>query len=342
MSRREPLRLVPPVGLQVNREISVPVHVQLKTQIRHLITTGSLKPGGQLPTVRQLAGYLRINPNTAAKALAELHQDGYLESRPGRGTFVAERPPARERRTAQSLAQLVDQGLERARRLGYSADEFLATVAARAPLAGARKAKPTRALLVECNWEEISRFGEELEAELPLSVERLLVDDLPERVRRDPAFARRFAVVITTFFHVHEVKRALAAESIPVVALLTETSISTLLRLSELPEGSTVGLVCATAQGSQNLLRSVESAGLAHLRPVLATADDPWSITRMLEATSVVVCSEQAVEKLRTVLPPTAEVIVDSRTLDRGGLDLLRDLLGRLDAPRAGREWMTG
>lgn len=333
MPPRESLRLVPPSGLRVNRESSVPVHVQLKTQIRHLIMTGSLKPGSQVPTVRQLAGFLRINPNTAAKALAELQQDGYLESRSGRGTFVADRPPAGEGKLARRLERLVDETLERARRLGYSAEEFLATAATRAPVAGARKARRTRALVIECNWPEVSRFREELEAELPLAVDRMLVEDLAERARRDPSFVREYGVVITTFFHIHEVKAALATESVPVVALLTEANISTLLRLSELPEGTTVGLVCGTPKGTQNLLRSVQSAGLTHLKTVLASADDPWSVERMLEATSVVVCSEQAAEKLRGTLPSTVEVIMSNRTIDRGGIDLLRDVLARLGEP---------
>jgi DNA-binding transcriptional regulator YhcF (GntR family) len=324
------MRLVPPAGLRVNRESSVPVHVQLKTQIRHLIMTGSLKPGSQVPTVRQLAGFLRINPNTAAKALAELQQDGYLESRSGRGTFVADRPQRGEGKMARGLERLVDETLERARRLGYSAEEFLATAASRAPVAGRRKARRTRALVIECNWREVSRFREELEAELPLAVDRMLVEDLTERARRDPSFVREYEVVITTFFHIHEVKAALASESVPVVTLLTEANISTLLRLSELPEGTTVGLVCGTPKGTLNLLRSVQSAGLTHLKTVLASADDPWSVQRMLEATSVVVCSEQAAEKLRGTLPPTVEVIMSNRTIDRGGIDLLRALLAEL------------
>ena len=61
-------RIAPPSGLRVNRQSTVPVHVQLQTQIRHVISTGGLKPGMQLPTVRQLAGFLRINRNTIAKA----------------------------------------------------------------------------------------------------------------------------------------------------------------------------------------------------------------------------------------------------------------------------------
>ena len=97
---RECSQIPPPSGLRVNRQSAVPVHVQLQTQIRHLISTGSLKPGMQLPTVRQLAGFLRINRNTVARALAALHQDGYLESRQGRGTFVVDRPPIHEGRAA--------------------------------------------------------------------------------------------------------------------------------------------------------------------------------------------------------------------------------------------------
>src|SRR3972149_9325182 len=89
---RESSRIAPPSGLRVNRSSAVPVRVQLMTQNRHLISTGALKPGMQLPTVRQLAGFLRINPNTVARALADLERDGYVEGEQGRGTFVAVHP----------------------------------------------------------------------------------------------------------------------------------------------------------------------------------------------------------------------------------------------------------
>jgi len=330
---REAAHIAPPSGLQVNRQSAVPVHVQLTTQIRHLIGTGTLKPGMQLPTVRQLAGFLRINRNTAARALAVLHKDGYLESHPGRGTFVVERPPVREGRAARSLERLVIDTLERARRLGFTHEEFLATVASRAPQ-GARSGKPrrVRALLIECNPEELARYREDLEAELPLSIDRMLADELPARVAEEPGLLKGYRVIITTFFHIHEVKRMVPADGPPTVALLSEANISALLRLTELPEGTAVGLVCSTATGSQNLLRSVQSAGLSHLDPVLASADDSWSISRMLERTRIVVCSEQGATRIRGALPADVELIVSDRTLDRGGIELLRDLLARLDA----------
>jgi DNA-binding transcriptional regulator YhcF (GntR family) len=323
---REACRIAPPSGLSINPQSTVPVHAQLTTQIRHLIATGQLKPGMQLPTVRQLAGFLRINRNTVARALAQLHRDGFLDGRAGRGTFVVEHPPARQGRAARTLDRLVGDTLERARRLGFTHEEFLATVAARAPRERPARTTRDRVLLVECNWEELSRYRDELEAELPVTVDRILVDELPGRLAQEPEPLRGYRVVVTTFFHVHEVKGAVAGAR-PVVALLSEANISTLLRLTELSEGVPVGLVCATPTGSQNLLRSVQAAGLAHLDPILASLEDPWSIDRMLERTRVVVCSEQAATRIRERMPSDAEVIVFDRKLDRGGLDMLRDLL---------------
>jgi len=329
---REAARIAPPSGLRVNRQSAVPVHVQLTAQIRHLIGTGALKPGMQIPTVRQLAGFLRINRNTAARALTDLHRDGYLECQKGRGTFVADRPPAREGRAARSLERTVVDMLERARRLGFTHDEVLATLAACGGQRGsAGKPRPARALLVECNWEELARYRDQLEAELPLTVDRILVEELPDRAAQDPALFRGYRVIVTTFFHVHEVKRVVPADGPPVVALLSAANISTLLRLTELPEGTAVGLVCTTSTGSQNLLRSIQAAGLGHVDAILASADDPWSLERMLEKTRIVLCSVQGAPRIRDILPADVELIVSDRTLDAGGLELLRDLLARPD-----------
>lgn len=327
---RESSQIAPPSELRVNRKSVVPVHVQLQTQIRHLIDIGSLKPGMQLPTVRQLAGFLRINRNTVARALADLYQDGYLESHQGRGTFVADRPPAREGRTARSLERLVQETLDRARRLGFTLDELTATIVARAPAARTARRTRARILLIECNSPELSRYREQLEEELPVTVDRLLVEDMAVRFR-ESGFLRAYRVVVTTFFHIHEVKQALPLDGPPAVALLSEANISSLLRLTELPEGSTVGLVCSTPQGSQNILSSIQSAGLTNLVPILASAEDAWSVDRMLEKTRIVVCSEQAAGRIVDRVPHDVEVILAYRKLDTGGIEMLRDLLSHTE-----------
>ena len=72
----------------------IPIYVQLREQILALIGRGAIKPGSQLPTMRQVAVALRIDLNTVQRAYAELERDGVLAKLRGVGTFVTEAPPA--------------------------------------------------------------------------------------------------------------------------------------------------------------------------------------------------------------------------------------------------------
>jgi GntR family transcriptional regulator len=67
-----------------------PVYMQIIDHIKREIALGRLHPGDQLPTIRQLAQQLVINPNTIAKAYRYLEQEGLLSTRPGGGSFVSE------------------------------------------------------------------------------------------------------------------------------------------------------------------------------------------------------------------------------------------------------------
>ncbi|GCF09847.1 GntR family transcriptional regulator [Dictyobacter arantiisoli] len=77
-----------PNWLDVNPRSGVPIYVQLVQQITHALEIGILRPGYQLPTVRQLASELTIAPNTIVKAYDELAKLGLIESRQGVGTLV--------------------------------------------------------------------------------------------------------------------------------------------------------------------------------------------------------------------------------------------------------------
>jgi GntR family transcriptional regulator len=70
---------------------AAPVYAQLREQVLHGIARGALVPGQQLPTVREIAIVLRVNPNTVNRAYIELEREGVLHTFRGRGTFLAER-----------------------------------------------------------------------------------------------------------------------------------------------------------------------------------------------------------------------------------------------------------
>lgn len=74
-----------------------PPFQQLVDAVKRAVATGALSPGDRLPSVRDLARELVLNPNTIAKAFRELESEGVTVSRPGAGTFVAERRPTMSR-----------------------------------------------------------------------------------------------------------------------------------------------------------------------------------------------------------------------------------------------------
>ena len=76
--------------IEINFTSHIPIYVQLIDQIKNKIASGDLKPGDQLPTVRQLAADLRVNFNTIARAYRLLDEEGVISTQHGRGTFILE------------------------------------------------------------------------------------------------------------------------------------------------------------------------------------------------------------------------------------------------------------
>lgn len=98
--------------LQIDDRSGVPVYRQMMDQLKYYVAGGTLRVGDQLPSIRELASALAVNPTTVVKAYTELERDGIIEMRHGKGAFVAEAAealaPAEQeqalRRTARQLA----------------------------------------------------------------------------------------------------------------------------------------------------------------------------------------------------------------------------------------------
>lgn len=80
------------------QDTGVPIYIQLREQILALIGRGVLRPGAQMPTMRQVAVALKIDLNTVQRAYAELEREGVLSKQRGVGTFVTETKPVRDSR----------------------------------------------------------------------------------------------------------------------------------------------------------------------------------------------------------------------------------------------------
>lgn len=104
----------------------VPVYRQLIDQVLAAVALGTLQPGDQLPTVRQVAVDLAINPNTVMRAYREMEIRGIVDTQQGSGTFIAEKKiAAPEEERGRQLAQLVDEFVARAGSLGFGLADLM-------------------------------------------------------------------------------------------------------------------------------------------------------------------------------------------------------------------------
>ena len=113
--------------ISLNYRDSRPIYEQIRDGLRKLIVTGAMQPDEKLPSVRELAQQLSINPNTIQRAYNELESEGYIYSVPGKGSFASGDTGAEERRKQELLAQLRELTAE-LKYLGVSGEELAALV----------------------------------------------------------------------------------------------------------------------------------------------------------------------------------------------------------------------
>ena len=130
---------MPSLNVEINFRSGIPIYVQIMNQIKHMIATGELQPGDQLPTVRQLAADLRINFNTVARAYRLLDEEHIISTQHGRGTFILKPTSEEESRRLRrrDMVRLLNHFLHDAVSLGFEPED------------------------VRKNWEESMVIGEE-------------------------------------------------------------------------------------------------------------------------------------------------------------------------------------
>jgi DNA-binding transcriptional regulator YhcF (GntR family) len=305
----------------------------LEGQIKHLILTGNFEVGSRLPSIRAMAGFLRVNRNTVARVFSDLEREGYVESRRGSGVYVVEPPVEAEDLKRQEVLERV---MDLAAAQGVPVDDLAYALLARA---GAKPQEKTSILFVECTRAELDQFSSELEDQLPVEVEKVLLEDLADRISGAEDLPWRLAV--TTFFHIHEVQDIVEPHGIEVIALLAEATLESLQRLMELPSGTLVGVVGWGRTCMENLSRSIEGAGLDHLNFVQVYVDqESGEVLAALSEVEVVVCASVTARRLRELAAPQdLEIIEEDRILDQGGIEMLGRMLRQLPRIVPAREW---
>ncbi len=314
------------MNLKVDLHSPVPIRRQLMEQIRHVIEAGGVPADQALPSIRELAGFLGVNPNTVARVIEDLKRSGYVEARRGKGVFVAADPPTRP---APHLRHgFLRDTVIRAAALGMTADEVAVGVLSLADVRPAAVQGTVDVLLVECSPPELDFFARQLEAELPVRIDEVLLAELANVVRRRKR-SPRWRAAVTSFTHLPEVERLLGGLGIPVIALLAEAHLETLHTLAQLPAGTRLGVVSAAGETAHNLEHSIANARLSNVVLAGACPVDGPPLARLLDRVDAIVCSTAAADRVRKLARAAVRVIIDDRALDPRAIEMLAAVLVR-------------
>ncbi|HSK51994.1 MAG TPA: GntR family transcriptional regulator [Clostridia bacterium] len=316
--------------LDVERGSDVPISTQIYWQLAYQIDSGRLLPGARLPPVRELGAALRVNPNTIRAVYRRLADAGYITSRHGAGTHVADRPP--ERRGAEALAGLVAEMLRRAAHAGFTADEVASATFA-AATERKRPGPVVRVVFAECTNADAGYDAERLVDEFGgmIEAEGSLLDDLPERLERF-----HYDLVATTTFHADEAQ-ALVAGRVPVVAMLVGPGYVELVHeIAGLPAGTRVGLVCGSERGAENIRETLALAGTTGIELVTATGENDEDIEVVERTADLILVSREALRLgLDKKLQRPERLRPWTYEFDPSGLELLRRAVEHAAAGRA-------
>lgn len=296
-------------NLQVSRDSDVPIYRQLVTQLSFMIESGELAAGQVLPSSRLLADNLHINRNTVARAYADLGDRGLVETRGRGGTMVTGfgqgRTGARDRARsilAEATRACVD--------LGLTADEIQALVAS---LAVRAEDDLLKVAFVECNADRAKYFAGELAGHLGLKVKPLVLGEFD--AGREPA-----DLVLTTFFHLAEVRGRWPRADTEVVAIVAAPHVRTLVKIAAVAPDRTVGIWYSTEDQAVSIRDSLTQSGLRNIKVLHGVSDEDVE-----DVDLVVIPSESPGLKAR--LDGRVEVIEFGNVLDAASIRMVTEVV---------------
>jgi DNA-binding transcriptional regulator YhcF (GntR family) len=235
----EPL---PQPPFMINKQSAVPLHVQLKEQIRYAIMSGAYPPGSALPSIRELTAQLGIHRNTVHRVYLELQAGALLVSRPGKGVFVNEGwSDVISAKELNSVDALIQRAFGEAGGLGVSAITLGKLIAQRAASYDARH--PSVAF-VECTAHQSQQCAEDLKESFGIQVQQWLLDDLRARPQSLPESIKH---VVTSIFHYDEVRALAQPLGWRVHPIAYDLHPVTRRQLREIPPGRKLGFICHDA-----------------------------------------------------------------------------------------------
>lgn len=311
----------------LERDKEIPLYVQIKNNIKRFIETGTWERGKRLPTERDLAKELNVSRNTVSMAYKELEAEGVLVSHQGRGTFVADLDDTIQHESRKErLLKIIDIAMEEASQLGFNIDEYLAITHVRA-----REKKEllnrVKIAFIECNQEQVEYFSNELRLDSGVTITPILLEEFKKKPNHYKKLLEDVDIVISTFFHLAEIKKILGTNKKDILAIALELELETVVKIARLKPGSRVGLVCISKNFADKFFKSLDAAGIDHLDVKFTATEDEKELSEFVSSLDEVIVSPGRKKEVEELINEKQQVVEVIFKPDRASINLLKATL---------------
>ena len=273
----------------INKQSAVPLHIQLKEQIRYAIMSGDYPPGSPLPSIRELTGQLGIHRNTVHRVYLELQASGLLISRAGKGVFVSEAlADTLSPKELNQMDALIARTFEQANAQGINPITLAKLVDQRAPAWDSRH--PTIAF-VECTNHQSVEFSRDLSDHYGVNVANLILEDLRQNPDCPPLEIRH---LVTSIFHFDEVRELARNCGKRVHAITYDLHGATRNLLRQISPGSRLGFICHDANTEEIIGAQIEDRVPEGVLKGCANLEEPKLALALIKKVDTVILTEPA------------------------------------------------
>ncbi len=312
----------------INNESPVPLYVQLKELIRYYISTGAIQSNQRLPTIKDLSRKLEVNFETIRKAYKDLEQEGLLTTKRGSGTFASNHASSGAStftgtEIESTTLSTPKAPLKRLLREGVLIEEIKIMVAQALSEVSA-EASEQSVIFTECNVSQILEISSLLQNYLGLNVAPVLLGDLRKETER-LARSGSLLAVLTTGFHMNEVRKALQGLAVKVDFLVTSMSPETRRQLASVDKTNRYGFICRDVESIpfyREMLR--EELGL-HSNIECCILDDESRVKELMETVGVLLVSPPVYDDVKKLAPSNLLVFNVFNRVDPMSLMIIKE-----------------
>jgi len=312
--------------IRISTDFPLPIHVQIKDQLKMLIGLGMLQPGDSLPPAGQLAEQLQVNRNTVNAVYTQLRDEGLVLMQKGRGTAVASNPQVTAFRIRQQpLYEQARHLLTEASDKGLPLDDLLLACFAYRQLFSLQSKPEPVWLLVECKGHDHLFYRQEVERLFGIQVRIAFLDDPESSVLEAMKEADG---IISTLNHADEVKSLAARIDKSVLTIGATLEPAALLQIARLNPQSTVAFVCLGKNGGEWMLRKVAEAGIDHMNSIPVGIGQTDLLQQLIHSADYLYASAAVYEQVQQLAPEKTRLY--PMVLEQSSLSLLQDVRASL------------